>query len=175
MTLAPTSSRSSGGLGSVALTGVAAANKLIVATDASNAVWAALASGRALLTAGGYTTTSTTFVDVDATNAIVTITTGARRCLIVFSGLVDNLTADAYTSFDVAIDTVRQGGSFGLVWVRENPASNRANPSFSYLSAALSAGAHTFKLQWRVSAGTAELAADANGPLQFSVIELPNT
>ena len=42
----------------------------------------ALASASARITAGNYTTTSTTFVNVDATNLNFTITTVAHRVMI---------------------------------------------------------------------------------------------
>ena len=47
---------------------------------------AAPQSARHVRSAGDYTTTSTTFVDVDATNMSLTITTGARRCMVGFVG-----------------------------------------------------------------------------------------
>jgi hypothetical protein len=109
------------------------------------------------------TVTSTTFVDVDSTNLAATIMLpAAGRCLIGFVGWGDNSTTNAYTRFDIAIDGTRVGAStYGLVAYRTSSgATNAHNCSFTYLTDVLSAGSHTFKLQWCVSAGTGEIYAD---------------
>jgi hypothetical protein len=121
---------------------------------------------------GNYTTTSTSFTDVDGTNLSLTITTGARRVLIGFSGGCSNSGADTLF-FDVQVDGVRQGGDFGLTG--ENEGSNGyRNYSFTYLTDALSAGSHTFDLQWRNVNGTTSTmygaASSATWPV-FWVVE----
>jgi hypothetical protein len=121
---------------------------------------------------GNYTTTSTSFVDVDGTNMSLTITTGARRVLIGFSGGCSNSGADTLF-FDVQVDTVRQGGDFGLSG--ENEGSNGyRNYAFTYLTDALTAGSHTFDLQWRNVNGTTSTmygaATSATWPV-FWVVE----
>lgn len=111
-----------------------------------------LASARYQRTSGNYTTTSTSFVDVDPTNMALTIATGARRVLIGFTGSCFNSGPDT-VFFDVAIDGTRMGGAFGLMGENEGTGAYR-NLSFFEVSAVLSAGSHTFKLQWRNVNGT---------------------
>lgn len=119
-----------------------------------------------------YSTTSTTFVDVDGTNMSLTITTGARRVLIGFVGSVRNDTAGQSVALDVTVDGTRQGNDHGLVSVAN---STSANGSFSYLTAALSAGSHTFKLQYCVvGSGTARVfGSSTSEAAQFWVQEMP--
>ncbi len=69
------------------------------------------------------------------------------------------------------------GDDDGLVVVRPSSASQRLNASFFKLIQGLSAGVHTFKLQWKVNSGTATLLAGsgtANGDIhpQFFVREV---
>lgn len=134
---------------------------------------AAPTSGGVTLTSGNITTTSGSFVDL--TGVTVTITTGARKCLVSLVGCVDNDTADAYTMVDLAIDGALQGGTNGLMRLRQ-PASAGArayNPSFCFVTAALSAASHTFKIQWRVTAGTATMYANStSSPVSLFVVEL---
>lgn len=135
---------------------------------------AALQGARYQRTTGDYTTTSTSFVDVDATNMALTITTGARRCLVGLTGTVANSSAGATNMFDVDIDGVRQGGTFGIMTDRTPSATYRQNASFTYLTDLLTAASHTFKLQWRTTAGTLTmLAAAASEVPTFWVQEMP--
>lgn len=113
-------------------------------------------------TSGNYTTTSATFVDVDGTNLALTITTGARRCMVGVVGTVSNSGTNT-NMFDIAIDGTRQGGDFGLWQVRTPVAGYRANASFQFLTDALTAASHTFKLQWLCNTGTATLYGTSSG------------
>jgi hypothetical protein len=112
-----------------------------------------------------YTTTSTSFVNVD----------GTKLSLIGFCGCV--LESAGTLFFDVEVDAVRTGGDDGLCVVTPTTASQRLNASFFKLIQGLSAGVHTFKLQWKVTAGTATLLAGSgtsNGDIhpQFFVREV---
>lgn len=122
-----------------------------------------------------YTTTSTSFVNVDATKLSLSITTAGGDVLIGFCGCI--LQSSASVFFDVDVDTVRSGGDDGLCVVSPSSAAQRFNASFFKLIQGLSAGVHTFKLQWKVNAGTATLFAGsgtANGDIhpQFFVREV---
>lgn len=122
-----------------------------------------------------YTTTSTSFVDVDATNVKATITTNGGPVLVCVSGSTQNSNVNQQCMFDIDVDGTRVGAdhTFGLVVVETDTAANWQNMSFSVLVTGLGAGAHTFKLQWRVSANTGALeAADTNSALVISAIEL---
>jgi hypothetical protein len=123
------------------------------------------------ITSANKTTTSTTFVDVDATDFSITLTTAAKRVLIGFVGAVQT-NATAIVSLDIDIDGSRQGGDFGLT--RTSMATTIANNmSFTYMSDTLTAASHTFKLQWRTTAGTATLlSVSTNAAASLWVMEL---
>jgi hypothetical protein len=122
-----------------------------------------------------YNTTSTSFVNVDGTKLSLSITTAGGDVLIGFCGCV--LESAGTLFFDVEVDAVRTGGDDGLCVVTPTTASQRLNASFFKLIQGLSAGVHTFKLQWKVTAGTATLlsgAGTSNGDIhpQFFVREV---
>lgn len=115
---------------------------------------------------GNYTTTSTSFVDVDATNLKQTITISGSTVLVGFSGSI--ITTDVgnvgHVCFDIDVDGTRAGtgGTDGVMMIYDDGnASRPANASFTVLITGLTAGSHTFKLQWRVnnSANTAALTS----------------
>lgn len=105
-----------------------------------------------------YTTTSTSFVDVDATNLAVTLTTSGGDLLIGFSGGVYPPAGIVY--FTVDVDGSPIMGDDGIVGTYRS--NNYLEPvSFIVLKTGLSAESHTVKLQWKVSASTAILYAGA--------------
>lgn len=105
-----------------------------------------------------YTTTSATFVDVDATDLALTITTTGGDVLVHFHGTTIHSSTNA-RFFDVDMDGARLGGDDGFLNIG---GSDDAIPaSFTRLVTGLSAGSHTFKLQWRTSAGTLTMYAGA--------------
>lgn len=108
--------------------------------------------------ASDYTTTSTSFVDVDATNLALTITTTGGDVMVHFYGNFDGVAPNA-VFVDVDLDGTRIGGDDGLIKY-ENP-SYVVPVSFTRLITGLAAGSHTLKLQWKVSAGTTTLYAGA--------------
>lgn len=136
-----------------------------------------LQSARYVRSAGDYTITgagSTTFADVDGTNLNLTITTGARRVLIVLqaSGSVNN--AAGGIAIDVDLDGARLGGATGGLMFMNTPVSGEAMPvGFSYITDTLSAASHTFKLQW-LQANTSHTATlrGSDPTLSFAVVEL---
>ena len=85
-----------------------------------------------------YTTSSTSFVDVDATNLALTITTTGGDVLVHFHGYTVN---QGY--FDLAVDGSRAGGDDGCIRFTTGPVS------FTRLITGLAAGEHVFKLQWK--------------------------
>lgn len=123
-----------------------------------------------------YTETSTTFVDVDATNLALTITTNGGDVLVGFHGSFNNGSGDVF--LDVAVDGTRDGGDDGYIRVRTASGVTQNAASFTRTITGLSAASHTFKLQWKVTGGTETLYAGAgttNVDLhpQFWVRELP--
>lgn len=132
---------------------------------------AGLAVGSATRTAGDLTTSSATFVD--ATGMSVTITTGARRCLVVVQANGKH-SGVGNVCLDILVDSTLQGGTYGLS-LSGNATGANFPLSFSYITAALTAASHTFKLQWRTDGGaTATLYASSSvAPLSMQVFELP--
>lgn len=124
---------------------------------------------------GDYTTTSTSFVNVDGTKLALTITTAGGDVLVGFCGSI--LQSAATVFFDVEVDGARTAGDDGLCVITPSSASARMNATCFKLIQGLSPGVHTFKLQWKVNSGTATLFAGAgtsNGDIhpQFFVREV---
>lgn len=125
--------------------------------------------------ASDYTTTSTSFVNVDGVNFSRTIVTKGGGILITFSGSIV-MSAAANVNFDVEMDGVRQGGDDGFVCI--NPGTVEGNASFVVPLPPVSAASHVFKLQWKVQSGTVTMRAGAGTTLGrdihpiFSVREL---
>lgn len=134
----------------------------------------ALQAGRVKDTATAIqSTTSATFVDV--TGMSVTLTTGAHRCLVMFTGLVDSTSAAGIVELDVAVDGVREGGTAGILSIQQHStASEGMNGSFGIITDVLTAASHTIKLQFRSPGGQTVrvyLGATTVFPI-FSVVEL---
>lgn len=132
---------------------------------------ATLLVSRVVRTAGDISTTSTTFVD--ATSLSIVGTTGARRCLVGFTGFVYHGTNQAGIYIQLDIDGTDQGGAFGMVGETTISGGNDAhNASFVYMTDVLTAASHTFKIQWRVTSGTGNMYAGTDVPATFWVSEL---
>ncbi len=129
--------------------------ELVTAADL-NAIGANLALLRYSSTAvAAYTTpedinnpTNNEFTDVDSINLSLTITTGGGDVLVHFDGVVQRGEGrNTENSFDFVVDGIRQGNENGLI--RTHVQIPRLNQSFTRLIQNLSAGPHTFKLQWK--------------------------
>lgn len=107
-----------------------------------------------------YTTTSTVFVDIDSTNLKFTLTTNGLDVLIGFYGIVKGFSGGApITYFDVAVDGNRIGGDDGLVGDHVNNGAYVGQTfTFVYLLSGLSAGSHTFALQWKIDSASSNPA-----------------
>lgn len=129
-----------------------------------------------------YTTNSTSWVDVDATNFVLTITTQGGPVLIGFDGNVACNHVSNSVYFDVDIDGTRLGGDDGLKRIANPDAAtaNRLMPVEFHRLVNLAAGEHTFTLQWKntatssftttLYAGAGTSGADLHP--QFFVVEL---
>ena len=116
-----------------------------------------------------YTTTSASFVDVDATNLNLTITTTGGDVMVGFYGTVKHSAASSNgVKFDVDLDGSLIAGDDGLVGTNFAASNQIKAVSFVTLVTGLSAGSHTFKLQWNTAAATATLYAGA-GASTFDV------
>ncbi|HVO70081.1 MAG TPA: hypothetical protein VMT24_08550 [Aggregatilineaceae bacterium] len=114
--------------------------------------------------ASEYTTTSTSFVDVDGTNLALTITTSGGDVLVHFHASVVH-TNNGKIFFDMTLDGSRISRDDGFLggYVSNAGAGNTASSwmSFTRLVTGVAAGEHTFVLQWRTTASTAKLFAGA--------------
>lgn len=132
-----------------------------------------LVSDKKKITAGNKTgLTGTTFAVID-TGLNITLTTGARRCLVSWTLAGFNSSASANNAVDVEIDSARVGGTHGLITLYSPGVNGNFNLSGTFLTDTLSAASHTFKLMFRVDAGTVTLFASTTVcPIIFSVAEL---
>jgi hypothetical protein len=123
--------------------------------------------------ASNYTTTSTTFVEVDGAGAELSlqITTAGGDVLIGFFGLAGNSTANRNVQFNVEVDGTLLVGDDGLISVRRNTDPDYMPVAFMVWKTGLSAGSHTFKLMWKVATGggTGTLYAGAGTPTYADV------
>lgn len=106
--------------------------------------------------ASDYTTTATSFVDVDSGVLSLTISTHGGDVMVAFHG---NVGATSRVYLNITADGVPIAGDDGI-------ASNTGtgdNTLFSFvrLVTGLAPGPHTFRLQWKVNSGTATLYAGA--------------
>jgi hypothetical protein len=101
---------------------------------------------------GGYTgTTSTTFTDIGALSFTL-VTNGGPLLICMFASATFAYSNPMNTGyFDINLDTVRVGGTEGILVVKPYSADQATPVSFAYLTGALSAGTHTVKLQYRVA------------------------
>lgn len=114
--------------------------------------------------ASDYTTTSTTIVDIDAATLVITITTYGGRVLLGFTGTV--LSTGNGANFDFIIDGALAAGNDGLLSVGTATDGTytvrSANCTMLFLTSALSAGSHQFKVAWKSpDGGTIKLWAGA--------------
>jgi hypothetical protein len=153
-----------------------AANDLVVGSGSNTAVKWVPGSASYKRSTGDYTSNSTSFVDVDGTNLALTITTRAHRCLVSFTGTATTTGGAAGIFFEVLVDGVAMGGGLGGVFGLSVPtATNAHNVAFALITDVLSAGSHTFKLQYRTSANTVKINGDGTVyTARFSVAELVN-
>lgn len=108
-----------------------------------------------------YTTTSTSFADVDATNLALSITTTGGDVVVSFFASVGN-SASSIIHFNVDVDGspfAADDGCFGIATT--GASAVRHAIAFTILVTGLSATSHTFKIQWKVVAGTATMWAGA--------------
>jgi len=108
-----------------------------------------------------YTTTSASFVDIDATNLSLTIITTGGDVKVHFHGVLDHTATQGFINFDVDVDATRDGGDDGYIASSATSGNDKTPITFTRLITGLSAGSHTFKLQWKTSASTATLYAGA--------------
>lgn len=123
----------------------------------------------------GYTTSSTSFVDVDATDGKFSLTITTTGGDVEITALLTMNTAnsapnvglDVYESVSAARLSGQANGMLGLTI---DSTSQIRNVTLRWLHHNVPAGTHTYKLQWKVNAQTASIMA--NYPQQFVVREV---
>jgi len=115
-------------------------------------------------TSGNYTTTSTSFVDMDDTNLNITLITTGRDVRVTFTGYGMVAGAAGELTLGVRVD----GTHYTILKTEEGGSGGIISVSFSYIFAGLSAGEHDFKMRWLTSDGTGTIYA---GKLLFDVRE----
>lgn len=117
-----------------------------------------------------YSTTSSSFADVDASALAGTVTTLGGPLLIGMAGTWKSSAASTDVCLDVLINGVRIGHvSYGVTFMQSAAAGLYQPLAWSQVLA-VAAGTYALKLQWRTSFGTLSL-----GPFnatQFYAIEL---
>lgn len=124
--------------------------------------------------AGNFITTSTAWVNVDATDMALALDLEGTRARVTFQGMFRVQTSSPGTGrlyLDITVDGVRQAGDDGITMLHVT--SDDYQPlGFSWVVTGLTPGAHTFALQWRAMASvgtpTATLFAGA-GTTGFDV------
>lgn len=122
------------------------------------------AGGYSVINEGSdYTTTSTSFTDIDTTDLSLTFTTAGGDVIIFFCGSMNGGTIGQSTFVDIheSVAGTRLGGDDGLLQIVYATALNVVPVTICYRATGLSAASHTFKMQWKVTANTATLYAGA--------------
>lgn len=97
-----------------------------------------------------YSTSSTSWADMDATDLSITMTTAGGDLLILW--MASAVCATAPGHFDVTIDSTRQGGDDGLTTLGQ--ITNGIIPCcIAYIVTGVSAASHVFRMQHAVSTG----------------------
>lgn len=112
-----------------------------------------------------YTTTSTSFTDLDGTNIKITMSISGSAVLLGFTAVIlgGAAVADAgspYFDFDIDGTRFASAGTDGYFRAGYNSSSAAqavSNVSMTALVTGLSTGSHTFKVKWKVASGTATL------------------
>lgn len=131
-------------------------------------LWARGAYWQTKITAGTYTTASTSMVDIDATNL---------KPRIECSGVPLRVSLQSYT-FNTGINTntfrcFLDGATIhGPRYQVTVAAASGSLPASFLFTDAPTAGSHLVALQWMVSASTGSLAAGTNDPLVMTVEEI---
>ncbi len=125
-----------------------------------------------------YTTTSTTFVDIDSTNLSITLTVSSGTVMVGFSAvtLVNTWTSFVMPAFNFTIDGVPfTTAPRGVICYDQSPlaASFDRPVSYTVLVTDLTVGTHTFRPQWRniATSGTITLYA-VSSPVIFWAMEV---
>lgn len=146
----------------------------ITITNAAGAITVASTAGTPVTatvrTTAAFTTTSTSFVDV--TDLTLTMTTGANRVLLLVTMVASQSAAGSQGNFRFDIDGTGTGDATnGTANKRFDTAPYTDTITMQYLTNALTAASHTFKVQARANANTLTIEGDS-WDITFSAVEI---
>ncbi len=130
---------------------------------------------------GSYSSTSTSFVDVDATNLSLTVTINSGRALVLIGLHLSNASGGGpHSSIDCIVDSTTRIGDAteGLVFQYGDATITGAMGFFMGVATGLSVGSHTFKIQYKTDSGANaarigyQNGALQNHPINFLVLEI---
>lgn len=100
---------------------------------------------------------------MDATNLILTFTTGGGDVILFFCGsmLGGGIAQSTYIDIHESVAGTRLGGDDGLLQIVYGTALNVVPVTLCYRATGLTAASHAFKMQYKVTSGTATLYAGA--------------
>lgn len=113
-----------------------------------------------------YTTTSATFVDVDATNLKLSLAIDGTRALVIANAYVSSSAAGGGAVLDVILDSTTRAGdaTYGLFSSGQGTSGTQIMTGVCFaIFNSLTAGTHDFKLQFRAYAGTGTTKISSNG------------
>lgn len=116
-----------------------------------------------------YSTTSATFADIDGTNLKLTFTTSGGVVLLGFSTLGKHSAAAGEIRLDWHIDGARVGDATYGICLLQEPAADHYIPISHIHARALSAGAHTLKLQFATGGATAYIGGVSGGTFLWAL------
>lgn len=128
------------------------------------------------INAAVYTTTSTSFVNIDATNLSIDLTLVSGNVLVCFqAATVVDATYTGNAAVDFSIDGTRHANTtngFGFA-LGAGTGANGTIINYVVPVTGLSVGSHQFRAMWRTNAATAMLqSASTTSPIFFGVIEV---
>ncbi|NIN36631.1 MAG: hypothetical protein GTO60_16670 [Gammaproteobacteria bacterium] len=112
-----------------------------------------------------YTTSSTSFVDVDATNLTLTISSRGGRAAVSADLVFGNTGTTDITYFDFTLNGVRVGGDDGMILGQQPNFANNRRTATIYRVIHFDPGVHTVVLQWKTNNNTSTLYAGAGASL----------
>lgn len=110
-----------------------------------------------------YTTTSNTFADIDTTNLSITLNITGSKVLVMFTCVF--VCGAGIPGFDLAVDGVRVG-AVGATGIAGGQSGAAGVASFAVLVTGLTAGSHTFRPQYKVSAAVTLTVRAGDGSTQ---------
>lgn len=116
-----------------------------------------------------YTTTSTTFVDVDASNLILTMSLSGGRAIVMATFHAFPPATGNGSEYDLIVDSTTRAGDATHGLARQPQSGSTQLITLLGYWSGLSIGSHTFKLQYRsITSGTTIISANGGAATIFA-------